>query len=48
MIENQTYEQKREFNQKAKNTMLAFLNTDGGTLCLGIDNDGSVHGMEGF
>ena len=47
MIENQTYEQKREFNQKAKNTMLAFLNTDGGTLCLGIDDDGSVHGVDG-
>jgi len=32
MIETQTIEYKREFNQKAKNTMLAFLNTDGGTL----------------
>ena len=47
MLENQTYESKREFNQKARNTMLAFLNTDGGTLCLGIDNDGSVYGIDG-
>jgi len=47
MLETQTYERKREFNQKAKNTMLAFLNTDGGTLCLGVDNDGSVFGIDG-
>jgi len=47
MIENQTFERKREFNQKAKNTMLAFLNTDGGTLYLGIDDDGSVYGIDG-
>ena len=44
---HQTYECKREFNQKAKNTMLAFLNTDGGALCIGVDNDGSVYGVDG-
>ena len=32
MLENQTVEFKREYNTKVKNTMLAFLNTDGGTL----------------
>lgn len=47
MIENQTYERKREYNQKAKNTMLAFLNTDGGTLYLGIENDGAIYGIDG-
>jgi len=47
MIENQTFERKREFNQKAKNTMLAFLNTDGGCLYLGVDDDGSVYGIDG-
>jgi len=47
MLENQTVEFKREYNTKVKNTMLAFLNTDGGTLYLGIDNDGSVYGIEG-
>jgi len=47
MLETQTYECKREYNQKAKNTLLAFLNTDGGTLCLGIDDDGSVYGIDG-
>ena len=47
MLEDQTVECKREYNAKAKNTMLAFLNTDGGTLYLGIDDDGSVYGVEG-
>lgn len=47
MIENQTYERKREYNQKAKNSILAFLNTDGGTLYLGIADDGSVYGIDG-
>jgi len=47
MIENQTYERKREYNQKAKNTMLAFLNSDGGTLHLGVDDDGFVCGIDG-
>ena len=46
MIENQTVEFKREYNIKAKNTMLAFLNTDGGKLYLGIDDDGSAYGIE--
>jgi ATP-dependent DNA helicase RecG len=47
MIEMQTLEYKREYNQKAQNTMLAFLNTDGGTLYIGLDDDGSVYGVEG-
>ncbi|MDR2266788.1 MAG: putative DNA binding domain-containing protein [Christensenellaceae bacterium] len=47
MIENQTFERKREYIQKAKNTLLAFLNTDGGTLYIGIDDDGTVYGVNG-
>jgi ATP-dependent DNA helicase RecG len=47
MIENQTVEYKREYNQKAKNTMLAFLNTDGGTLYIGVDDDASIYGIDG-
>jgi ATP-dependent DNA helicase RecG len=47
MIENQTTEYKREYNAKAKNTMLAFLNTDGGTLYIGISDDGSTFGVDG-
>jgi ATP-dependent DNA helicase RecG len=47
MLETQTTEYKREWSDKAKNTMLAFLNTDGGTLYIGIENDGSVYGVNG-
>ena len=47
MIENTKTEFKREFNEKVIHTMLAFINTDGGTLYLGISDDGSVYGIEG-
>jgi len=47
MIESQTVEFKREYNDKVNKTMLAFLNTDGGTLYLGKTDDGSVYGLDG-
>ena len=47
MIENTTTEFKREFNEKVIHTMLAFINTEGGTLYLGMSDDGSVYGIEG-
>jgi ATP-dependent DNA helicase RecG len=47
MFEMQTLEYNREYNQKAKNTLLAFLNTDGGTLYIGLSDDGSVYGIDG-
>jgi len=47
MIEGKTIEFKREFNEKVTNTMLAFLNTEGGTLYLGLSDDGSVYGIAG-
>ncbi len=47
MFKNQSFERKREYNQKAKHTMLAFLNTDGGTLHIGVSDDGTVCGIEG-
>jgi ATP-dependent DNA helicase RecG len=47
MIENTTTEFKREFNDKVIHTMLAFLNTDGGTLYVGIADDGLVYGVDG-
>jgi len=47
MFELQTFERKREYNQKAKNTVLAFLNTDGGILYIGIADYGSVYGVAG-
>ena len=45
MFEIQTMEYKREYNKKAQNTMLAFLNTEGGTLYIGIDDDGTTFGI---
>jgi len=47
MIENTTTEFKREFNDKVIHTMLAFINTKGGTLYLGLSDDGSVYGING-
>jgi ATP-dependent DNA helicase RecG len=47
MQEIQTLENKREYNQKAQNTMLSFMNTDGGTLYIGISDDGAVYGVTG-
>jgi len=47
MMEAQTIEYKREYNQKARDTMLAFLNTEGGTLYIGIADDSSVYGVDG-
>jgi len=47
MIENQSVEFKREYNEKVNKTILAFLNTEGGTLYLGMNDDGSVYGLNG-
>jgi ATP-dependent DNA helicase RecG len=45
MIEKQTVEFKREYNDKVTKSMLAFLNTEGGELYLGLADDGSVYGI---
>jgi len=47
MLESQSLEYKREYNQKAQDTMLALLNTDGGTLYVGVSDDGAVYGVSG-
>ena len=47
MIEKQNVEFKREYNDKVNKTMLAFLNTDGGTLYLGMSDDSTIYGLEG-
>jgi len=47
VLEGQRVEFKREYNDKAKNTLLAFLNTDGGMLYIGIADDGAVYGVTG-
>jgi len=47
MIETKTIEFKREYNEKVNKTLLAFLNTEGGELYLGMSDDHSVYGLEG-
>ena len=47
MLEGTTIEFKREYNEKVNQTMLAFINTEGGELCLGLSDDGTVYGIAG-
>ena len=46
MIENKTTEFKREYLDDIKYVVVAFANTDGGKLYIGINDDGSVLGVE--
>ena len=46
MTENKTTEFKREYLDDIKYAVIAFANTDGGKLYIGIDDDGSVYGVE--
>ena len=46
MIENKTTEFKREYVEDVKYTVVAFANTDGGKIYLGINDDGSIQGVE--
>lgn len=45
-VENKTTEFKREYVENIKNTIVAFANCDGGTLYIGIDDDGTVYGVD--
>lgn len=45
MLENKNTEFKREFVDEIKKTIVAFANTDGGTLYVGINDDGTVSGI---
>ena len=47
MLEGTTVEFKREYNEKVNLAMLAFLNTEGGELYLGLSDDGTVYGITG-
>lgn len=40
MIENNTTEFKREYIDDIKKTIIAFANCDGGSLYIGIEDDG--------
>ncbi len=44
--ENKTMELKREYVDDIKNTVIAFANCDGGRLYVGVNDDGSVCGVE--
>lgn len=46
MYESKTVEFKRQYTDDIRNTVVAFANTDGGKVYLGISNDGSVRGVE--
>lgn len=46
LIEDNVTEFKREYVDEVKNTVVAFANCDGGVLYIGLNNDGSVQGVE--
>jgi len=46
MLENKTTEFKREYMDDIKYAVIAFANTDGGKIYIGINDDGTVRGVE--
>lgn len=46
LTENKTTEFKREYVDDIKNTIVAFANCDGGTLYIGVNDDGTVCGVD--
>jgi ATP-dependent DNA helicase RecG len=44
-VENKNNELKREYTSEIKKTVIAFANTDGGELLIGVDDDGTVVGL---
>jgi len=46
MIENKSTEFKREYTDDIKYAVVAFANTDGGNIYIGVNDDGSVRGIE--
>lgn len=45
MLENKTTEFKREFTDDIKYAVIAFANTDGGKIYVGLNDDGSAYGV---
>lgn len=45
-VENKTTEFKREYVEDIKNTIIAFANCDGGILYIGMNDDGTVCGVD--
>ena len=46
MLENKTTEFKRESMDDIKQTVIAFANTDGGKIYIGMNDDGTVKGLD--
>ncbi|AHF90727.1 ATPase AAA [Opitutaceae bacterium TAV5] len=46
LTEDKTHEFKREYTDGIKKSVVAFANTDGGEILIGIDDDGTVCGVE--
>ena len=46
IVENKTTEFKREYIEDIKNTIIAFANCDGGTLYIGVNDDGTACGVD--
>lgn len=46
IAENKTTEFKREYVEDIKNTIIAFANCDGGTLYIGVNDDGTACGVD--
>jgi ATP-dependent DNA helicase RecG len=44
-VENKNNEFKREYVEEMKKTVIAFANTDGGELLIGVDDDGTAVGL---
>ena len=44
--ENKNTELKREYIEDIRKTVVAFANTDGGYIYIGVENDGSVSGID--
>ena len=43
--ENYNIEFKREFTDKIQNEILAFINSDGGTIYVGVEDTGEIIGI---
>lgn len=44
-VETESVELKRTFNEGVEKDCVAFLNTDGGTIYIGVEDDGTVCGI---
>ncbi len=45
-VENKTIKFKRKYVEDIKNTIVAFANCDGGTLYIGVNDDGTACGID--